>query len=177
MARVYAGQERGALNTEPFDTYLRHMTTRISIVLFLSISGILVLVGYLAGISATDLMPHTFSLQTATPDSSQMPPGVTLNLPPVVAPVDDGQRYYQVQVNLSLELDRSGTAGLIQARHDTIDRQVMEILHSYAASDLRTAEQLPALRDDIRRAINKLLPEGQVRNVYITNWLMIPVSY
>ena len=110
-------------------------------------------------------------------DPSQGQPGVTINLPPVVAPVDDGQRYYYVQVNLALELDRSGTAGLIQARHDAIDRQMMEILHTYAVSDLRATGQLPALRADIRRAINKLLPKGQVQNVYITNWLMTPVGY
>ncbi len=73
------------------------------------------------------------------------------------------------QVNLSLELNRSGAAGLIQARHDAIDRQVMEILHTSAVSDLRAAGQLPALRADIRRAINKLLPKGQVQHVYITN--------
>ena len=91
--------------------------------------------------------------------------------------MDDGQRYYYVQVNLALELDRSGTAGLIQARHDAIDRQVMEILHTYAVSDLRATGQLPALRADIRRAINTLLPKGQVQNVYITNWLMTPVGY
>ena len=104
-------------------------------------------------------------------------PVPTFVSPPVVAPVDDGQRYYYVQVNLALELDRSGTAGLIQARHDAIDRQVMEILHTYAVSDLRATGQLPALRADIRRAINKLLPKGQVQNVYITNWLMTPVGY
>ncbi|MEK6803318.1 MAG: flagellar basal body-associated FliL family protein [Nitrospirota bacterium] len=52
----------------------------------------------------------------------------------------------------------------------------MEFLHTYAVNDLRASGQLPALRADIRRAINKLLPKGQVRNVYITNWLMPPVG-
>ncbi len=53
----------------------------------------------------------------------------------------------------------------------------MEFLHTYAVSDLRAAGQLPALRADIRRAINKLLPNGQTQNVCITNWLMTPVGY
>lgn len=149
------------------------MTARFSLILLLSTSGILLL----AGISYLDLTPGTFTLQTSPADSPHTQPGVTINLPPVVAPVDDGQRYYYVQVNLSLELDRSGTAGVIQAHHDAIDRQIMEILHTYAVSDLRAAGQLPALRADIRRAINKLLPKGQVQNVYITNWLMTPVGY
>lgn len=152
------------------------MTLRVSLIVLFSI-GILLLLGYLAGTYYPELLPHTFSLQTTRPDPSQMQPGVTINLPPVVAPVDDGQRYYYVQVNLSLELDRSGTAGLIRARHDAIDRQVMEILHTHGVGDLRAAGQLPALRADIRRAINKLLPKGQVQNVYITNWLMTPVGY
>lgn len=159
-------------------TFIRFsMTLRVSLIVLFSIAAILLLVGYLAGQYHPDLLPHTFSLQTAPPDPSQGQPGVTINLPPVVAPVDDGQRYYYVQVNLTLELDRSGTAGLIQARHDAIDRQVMEILHTYAVNDLRASGQLPALRADIRRAINKLLPKGQVQNVYITNWLMTPVGY
>lgn len=154
------------------------MTVRFSItLLFRIISCILILAGYLGGMSYSNLVPRTFFLKAASGESEQKSSGLTINLPPVVAPVDDGERDYYVQVNLALDLDRSGTAGLIQARHDVIDRQIMEVLHSYSVNDLRSTAQLSALRTDVRRAINKLLPRDEVRNVYITNWLMPPVGY
>ncbi|GMV51752.1 MAG: flagellar basal body-associated protein FliL [Nitrospira sp. OLB3] len=152
------------------------MPPRFSILALLCVACILLLAGYLAGVSYPDLMPRTFSLQTTPLDPSHQQPGVTINLPAVVAPVDDGQRYYYVQVNLAVELDRSGTAGLIQARHEVIDRKIMEVLHTYSVKELRSAGLRSTLRTDIRRVINQLLPQGHIRNVYITNWLMTPVG-
>ena len=64
-------------------------------------------------------------------------------LPRVVAPVDDGQEFYYVQANITLEIDHSGTATLIRARHDVIDRHLLEIFHTYSLKDLRAAGNLP----------------------------------
>lgn len=65
---------------------------------------------------------------------------------------------------------------MIQARHEVIDRKIMEVLHTYSVKELRSAGLRSTLRTDIRRVINQLLPQGHIRNVYITNWLMTPVG-
>lgn len=154
-----------------------NMTLRLSITLLLSISCILVLVGYLGGISYSDLMPRKFTIKESSVEPQQKSSGLTINLPPVIAPVDDGQKFYYIQANISVEIDRPGTASFIRERHDTIDRHIMELFHTYPVQDLRMPGQPATLRTDLQRTLNTLLPKGQVRNVYITSWLVTPVGY
>jgi len=58
-----------------------------------------------------------------------------------------------------------------------IDRHLMELFRSYSVKELRSAGPPTALRDDIKRVINALLPQGSVRHAYVTNWVMIPAGY
>ncbi|MCW5797213.1 MAG: Flagellar protein FliL (modular protein) [Nitrospira sp.] len=153
------------------------MTLRVGIAIFLIITSLLFVAGYLGGISYSDLMPRTFSIKDAPVEPQQKSAGLVINLPPIVAPVDDGERFYYVQANLAVEIDRPATGTLIRDRHDTIDRYVMEMLHTYPIQDLRTPGNSATLRDDLKRTVNKLLPQGRVRNVYITSWLITPIGY
>ena len=153
------------------------MSLRVGIALFLIIASILILVGYLGGISYSDLMPRTFSIRDAPVEPQQKSAGLVINLPPIIAPVDDGQRFYYVQANLAVEIDRPATSTVIRDRHDTIDRYIMEMLHNYPIQDLRTPGRSVTLRDDLKQTVNKVLPKGQVRNVYITSWLITPIGY
>ncbi|MGC3973266.1 MAG: flagellar basal body-associated FliL family protein [Nitrospira sp.] len=153
------------------------MTSRVGIALFLIIASVLLLVGYLGGISYSDLMPRTFSIRESPVEPQQKSSGLVINLPPIIAPVDDGQRFYYVQANLAVEIDRPATGTVIRDRHDTIDRHVMEMLHSYPIQDLRTPGRSVTLRDDLKRTVNNVLPKGHVRNVYITSWLITPIGY
>lgn len=154
-----------------------NMTLRISLALLFTIACILLVVGYLGGLSSPDLIPRTLSL-SSKPSSEPSPTSaaLTINLPAIVAPVDDGTRFYYVQANLAVEIDRAATGTLIRERHDQIDRYIMEMLHTYPIQDLRAPGQSVTLREDLKRTVNRLLPKGQVRNVYITNWLMTPVG-
>lgn len=153
------------------------MTLRLGIALLLLLVCFLVLVGYVGGITYSDLMPRTFSIKDAPVEPQQKSAGLVINLPPIIAPVDDGERFYYVQANLAVEIDRAATGTVIRDRHDTIDRYIMELLHSYPMQDLRAPGQSVTLRDDLKRTVNKLLPKGQVRNVYITSWLITPIGY
>jgi flagellar basal body-associated protein FliL len=153
------------------------MTLRLSITLVFIIASILLVVGYLGGMSYSDLMPRTFTIKDSSVEPQQKSAGLVINLPPIIAPVDDGERFYYVQANLAVEIDRPATATLIRDRHETIDRYVMEMLHTYPIQDLRTPARSVTLRDDLKRTVNKLLPKGQVRSVYITSWLITPIGY
>jgi len=153
-----------------------NITVRISLALLFCISCVLLMVVYLGGVSAPDLIPRTLSLGKPTAESSPPSAGLTINLPAIVAPVDDGARFYYIQANLAVEIDRPATGTLIRERHDQIDRYIMEMLHTYPIQDLRAPGQSVTLRQDLKRTVNRLLPKGQVRNVYITNWLMTPVG-
>jgi flagellar basal body-associated protein FliL len=152
-------------------------TVRLSITLVLLIGGILLIAGYLSGFSYSDLMPRTFSLPDSPVEPQQNATRLVINLPPIIAPVDDGEHFYYVQANLSVEIDRPTTGTLIRDRHETIDRYILEMLHSYPIQDLRAPGRSITLRDDLKRTVNKLLPKGQVRNVYITSWLITPIGY
>ncbi|MBX3368823.1 MAG: hypothetical protein KF793_00400, partial [Nitrospira sp.] len=92
------------------------MSLRVGIALFLIIASILILVGYLGGISYSDLMPRTFSIKDAPVEPQQKSAGLVINLPPIIAPVDDGQRFYYVQANLAVEIDRPATSTVIRDR-------------------------------------------------------------
>lgn len=153
------------------------MTLRLGIVLFLIMTGILLSVGYLTGISYSDLMPRTFSIKDSPVEPQQKAAELVINLPPIIAPVDDGAQFYYVQANLAVEIDRPATGTVIRDRHETIDRYIMEMLHSYPIQDLRAPGRSVTLREDLKRTVNKLLPKGQVRNVYITSWLITPIGY
>ncbi len=154
-----------------------NMTLRICLALLFGSSCILLLVGYWGGFSSADLIPHTLSFNNKpSSEPAQTSAGLTINLPAIVAPVDDGARFYYIQANLAVELDRPATGTLVRERHDQIDRYIMEMLHTYPVQDLRAPGQSATLREDLKRTVNKVLPKGQVRNVYITNWLMTPVG-
>lgn len=154
------------------------MTLRITLaLLLLGISCTLLWVGSRGGFSAPDLIPRTLSLNNKpSADPSPTSAGLTINLPAIVAPVDDGARFYYIQANLAVEIDRPATGTLIRERHDQIDRYIMEMLHTYPIQDLRAPGRSVTLREDLKRTVNRLLPIGQVRNVYITNWLMTPIG-
>ena len=153
------------------------MTLRLGIALLLIISSMLLLVGYLGGISYSDLLPRTFSIKESPVEPQQKSAGLVINLPPIIAPVDDGERFYYVQANLAVEIDRPSTGTVVRDRHETIDRYIMEMLHSYPMQDLRAPGHSVTLRDDLKRTVNRVLPKGQIRNVYITSWLITPIGY
>ena len=108
------------------------MTLRITLaLLLLGISCTLLWVGSRGGFSAPDLIPRTLSLNNKpSADPSPTSAGLTINLPAIVAPVDDGARFYYIQANLAVEIDRPATGTLIRERHDQIDRYIMEMLHT-----------------------------------------------
>lgn len=153
------------------------ISLRITLVVVLGIACIVLIAGYLGGFSSHELIPRTFSLNSKpSSDPSPASAGLTINLPAIVAPVDDGTRFYYIQANLAVEIDRPATGTLVRERHDQIDRYIMEMLHTYPVQDLLAPGRSVTLREDLKRTVNKLLPKGQVRNVYITNWLMTPVD-
>lgn len=153
------------------------MTLSIRFAIVLSISCTILVIGYIALVSSPDWLPRPFSLKTSSTEPSSSSSSVMINLPRVVAPVDDGQEFYYVQANIALEIDHSGTATLIRARHDVIDRHLLELFHTYSLKDLRAAGQPSTLREDIMHTISGLLPKGHIHKVYITNWVMIPAGY
>lgn len=152
-------------------------TLRFSLLILACITCFGLVAGNLAGVSYPDLIPRVFTVKPSSGESARASSGLMMNLPRVVVSVDDGQQFYYVQANIAVEIDRSWTAPLIRARHEVIDRHLMELVRTYSVKDLRSAGQPATLRADVKRTLNKLLPQGQVESVYITNWLMIPVGY
>ena len=65
-----------------------NITLRICLALLISISSILLVVGYLGGFSTPDLIPRTLSLSKPSAEPSPTSAGLTINLPAIVAPVD-----------------------------------------------------------------------------------------
>ena len=124
-----------------------------------------------------DFMPSGFSLKKSPNEYSVAKHGTTINLPRIVATVDDGEQFYSLQTTIAVDLDQADRVSAIRARHELIDRHLMELFRSYSLKDLRAAGPPPMLREDIKRVINGLLPESSVRHAYVTNWVMIPAGY
>jgi flagellar basal body-associated protein FliL len=122
-------------------------------------------------------MPSHFSLKKSPHEYSVVKNGTTVNLPRIIASVDDGEQFFSLQTTIAVELDHADMVSTIRGRHELIDRHLMELFRSYSLKDLRSAGPPPTLRYDIKRVINALLPESGVRNAYVTSWLMIPAGY
>lgn len=148
----------------------------LRLLMFVGMAGCALIAGALAGVSYSDLIPRPFTLTPASEESVPASSGITVNLPRVVTSVDDGQDFYYVQANVAVEIDHEGTAALIRARHEVIDRRLIELLHTYRLQELRVGGQPSTVREDMKRVISALVPNGQVRNVYLTNWLLIPAG-
>ena len=124
-----------------------------------------------------DFMPSGFSLKNSSQEHSLAKNGTTINLPRIIASVDDGDQFYSLQTTIALEIDHSDAVLSIRARHEMIDRHLIQLFRSYSLQDLRSAGPPSALRADIKRVVNTVLPENSVRNAYVTNWVMIPARY
>jgi len=124
-----------------------------------------------------DFMPSSFSVKQSSLEYSVTKNGTMINLPRIITSVDDGAQFYSLQTTIALELDDADSVVAIRSRHEMIDRHLMELFRSYSVKELRSAGPPTALRDDIKRVINALLPQGSVRHAYVTNWVMIPAGY
>ena len=124
-----------------------------------------------------DFMPSHFSVSTSSHQYYGTTNTTMINLPQIVASLDDGDQFYSLQTTIALELDQADTALVIRSRHEIIDRHLMDLFRTYSLKELRSGGPPPALREDMKRVVNALLPEASVRNAYVTNWLMIPTGY
>jgi flagellar basal body-associated protein FliL len=124
-----------------------------------------------------DFMPSSFSLKKPPHEYAVAKNGSTINLPRIITSVDDGEQFYSLQTTIAVELHDRDMVAAIRARHELIDRHLMDLFRTYSLKDLRSAGPPAALREDIKRVINALLPEKSVRNAYVTNWVMIPAGY
>ena len=139
-----------------------NITLRICLALLISISSILLVVGYLGSFSTPDLIPRTLSLNKPSAEPSPTSAGLTINLPAIVAPVDDGRdstTFKQTSPWRSIGLRPPRSSG---ERHDQIDRYIMEMLHTYPVQDLARARSI-SHREDLKRTVNKLLPRARAR--------------
>src|SRR5688500_6638604 len=120
----------------------------------LSVAGVMYLGIHWGPTFFRDIMPSSFSLKKSSRHYSFTHTGTTINLPRIIASVDDGEQFYSLHTTLAVELEHSHMVSAIRAHHELIDRHLMELFRSYSLKDLRTAGPPATLRDDIKRVIN-----------------------
>jgi len=135
-------------------------TLRFSLLMFACMICLGLAAGYLTGVFYPGLIAGPSTANTSSRKASRAAVGVMVNLPRVVASLDDGQEFYSVQATIALEIDHAGTAALIRARHEVITRHLTELLHTYRVQDLRAGGQPSTLREDIKRSARSF-PRGR----------------
>ncbi len=66
------------------------MTLDFRLLRSVGIAGLVLVAGYLAGISCSDLIRHSFTLTPSSEESAPASSGITVNLPRGVTSVNDG---------------------------------------------------------------------------------------
>lgn len=91
---------------------------------------------------------------------------------PVIVNARDIDTASFVRLTLTLELERPDVAETVNARLGAIQNAVVVTAASRDSAMLRSVEGKTRLREDLTKTINALLPNGGVRAVYFTDFLV-----
>lgn len=103
-------------------------------------------------------------------EASTMGPIYSLDTFIVNLAEETGNRY--LRVTMDLELSDKSVEPEIKERLPQIRNALLMILPSKRIKDISTSQGKDALRQQIIDAINQLLPKGEVRNVYFTEFVI-----
>jgi len=82
-----------------------------------------------------------------------------------------GNRYFRMALTLEY-LDSAGLEGELKEKEHRIRDGLVFLLKKRTGSDLKDSESPEALREEIRREINRHLEKGQIQEVYFTEFLV-----
>jgi flagellar FliL protein len=99
-------------------------------------------------------------------------PGAIADLESFVVNLADTPEVRYLKVTMKLEVERPELVEEIKARIHQVRDPILILLSSKEAETLRGAQGKLQLRDEIRQRINAVLPNGGVRTVYFTEFVV-----
>lgn len=103
-------------------------------------------------------------------DSMQVGPMFPLDSFTVNLLSDSGRRYLKVQLNL--ELDAEEVAAELESKTAVVRDTVIRLLSSKTLEEISTAKGKDNLKEQIINQLNLRLRDGNVRNVYFTEFVV-----
>lgn len=103
-------------------------------------------------------------------DSMQVGPMFPLDSFTVNLLSDSGRRYLKVQLNL--ELDAEEVAAELESKTAVVRDTVIRLLSSKTLEEISTAKGKDNLKEQIVNQLNLRLRDGNVRNVYFTEFVV-----
>lgn len=141
--------------------------------LILIIIAVVALAGVAAG--AYFLSPFLFSgnkTESGKNIETKVSEGVNFNLEPFVVNLMDqgGTRY--LKVSIQLELSNPKVSEYAKNKTPQIRDAIITLLTNKTSEELITPEGKLLLKDEIKQRANQILGEGNVINVYLTDFVM-----
>lgn len=99
-------------------------------------------------------------------------PGPVYELGVIVTNLNDTSRPVYIQVGLELEMDGKHSLKEIQRRDGAVRDSVIRILRSKEPEDVQGDSGMGAVASEIRFALNSLLTQGSVKEVYFTQFMV-----
>jgi len=146
----------------------------IAVVLVLVLAVVGVLVVMLAGGDDTPQQSNNSASAKEKPmkmmDSMEVGPMFPLDTFTVNLLSDSGRRYLKVQMNL--ELDGEELAAELESKTAVVRDVVIRLLSSKTLEEISTAKGKDKLKEQIVNQLNLRLRDGNVRNVYFTEFVV-----
>ena len=144
----------------------------VALVLVLLVVG--VVVAMLAGGDDTpsnnSSNPAVKEKQIKSMDAMEVGPMFPLDTFTVNLLSDSGRRYLKVQMNL--ELDDEQVAAELESKTAVVRDVVIRMLSSKTLEEISTAKGKDKLKDQITDQLNLRLRDGNIRNVYFTEFVV-----
>jgi len=144
----------------------------VALVLVLLVVG--VVVAMLAGgddaPSNNSSNPAVKEKQVKSMDAMEVGPMFPLDTFTVNLLSDSGRRYLKVQMNL--ELDDEQLAAELESKTAVVRDVVIRMLSSKTLEEISTAKGKDKLKDQITDQLNLRLRDGNIRNVYFTEFVV-----
>ncbi|SJZ64344.1 flagellar basal body-associated FliL family protein [Selenihalanaerobacter shriftii] len=108
--------------------------------------------------------------QTAKEKKSITKLGPTYKVGDFVVNLANGQRY--IRLNLVLEVSNEDIIEELKKRNPQVRDAVISILRNKQQNDIKTKAGTRDLREEIRRELDKLVSEGNISNVFFTEFVV-----
>jgi flagellar FliL protein len=144
----------------------------VALVLVLLVVGVVVamLAGGDEGPSNNSSNPAAKEKQVKSMDAMEVGPMFPLDTFTVNLLSDSGRRYLKVQMNL--ELDDEQVAAELESKTAVVRDVVIRMLSSKTLEEISTAKGKDKLKEQITDQLNLRLRDGNIRNVYFTEFVV-----
>jgi len=98
--------------------------------------------------------------------------GPMIELDDFVVNILDGEQMHYLKASITIEVNNGQTKGEVENRNPQIRDAIILLMGNKKYNELRDLQGKLQLRAELQQRINSLLPQGQVENIYFTEFVV-----